>query len=52
VTGASATRRPNRFETASMAAAALCTAGAAGLDLASAPNTANPWGTAAGAPQS
>jgi Ca2+:H+ antiporter len=40
VTGASATRRPNRFETASMAAAALCTAGAAGLDLASAPNTA------------
>jgi len=40
VTGASATRRPNRFETASMAAAAACAAVAAGLDLGSAPNTA------------
>jgi Ca2+:H+ antiporter len=40
VTGASATRRPNRFETAAMAAAAACVALAAGLDLGSAPNTA------------
>jgi len=40
VTGATATRRPNRFETASMAAAAACCALAAALDLASAPNTA------------
>jgi Ca2+:H+ antiporter len=39
LTGASATRRPNRFETASMAAAAACAAVAAGLDLGSAPNT-------------
>jgi Ca2+:H+ antiporter len=40
VTGATATRRPNRFETASVAAAAGCSALAAALDLASAPNTA------------
>src|SRR6476620_997398 len=40
VTGATATRRPNRFETASMAAAAACCALAAALDLASAPDTA------------
>ena len=40
MTGASATRRPNRFETAAMAAAAACVALAAGLDLGSAPNTA------------
>ena len=40
MTGASATRHPNRFETASMAAAAACAALAAGLDLGSAPNTA------------
>src|SRR5205085_2713743 len=40
VTAASATRRPNRFETAAMAAAVACVALAAGLDLGSAPNTA------------
>ena len=40
MTGASATRRPNRFETAAMAAAVACVALAAGLDLGSAPNTA------------
>jgi Ca2+:H+ antiporter len=39
VTGATATRRPNRFETASAAAAAGCSLLAAGLALASAPNT-------------
>lgn len=40
MTGATATRRPNRFETASVAAAAGCSVLAAALDLASAPNTA------------
>jgi Ca2+:H+ antiporter len=40
VTGATATRRPNRFESASLAAAAVCTVLAGGLDVASAPNTA------------
>jgi Ca2+:H+ antiporter len=39
VTGATATRRPNRFETASVGAAAGCSVLAAALDLASAPNT-------------
>lgn len=40
MTGATATRRPNRFETASVAAAAGCSVLAAALDVASAPNTA------------
>jgi Ca2+:H+ antiporter len=40
VTGATATRRPNRFETASVVAAVGCSVLAAALDLASAPNTA------------
>jgi Ca2+:H+ antiporter len=40
VTGATATRRPNRFETASVVAAAGCSALAVAIDLASAPNTA------------
>ena len=40
MTAASATRRPNRFEAASLAAAAACSVVALGLDLASAPNTA------------
>jgi Ca2+:H+ antiporter len=40
VTGATATRRPNRFETASVAVAAGCSVLAVALDLGSAPNTA------------
>jgi Ca2+:H+ antiporter len=40
VTGATATRRPNRFETASVAGAAGCSVLAVALDLGSAPNTA------------
>jgi Ca2+:H+ antiporter len=40
VTGATATRRPNRFETASVAVAAGCSVLAVELDLTSASNTA------------
>jgi Ca2+:H+ antiporter len=40
VTGATATRRPNRFETASVVVAAGCSVLAVALDLGSAPNTA------------
>ncbi len=40
MTAASATRRPSMFEAASLAAAAVCSVAALGLDLASAPNTA------------